>query len=125
MINRYSLYYAATGLFLLLDYVWGVNIRVAFLDDFPLARIGYYGVLVVCLILILLRPAWSVLVTTFESLITLLALIFGMAMRTLVPTDAMLESGGGFVSTEELINFLLVGSMAYYSWTMGVKSLSS
>jgi len=37
-----TLYYAATILFLLLDFVLGVNVRVAFLELFPMARLAYY-----------------------------------------------------------------------------------
>lgn len=38
LMNRpVILYYAATMLFLLLDFVLGVNVRVAFLEPFPMA----------------------------------------------------------------------------------------
>ena len=33
-------YYAATVVFLILDYALGINIRIAFLDALPAARLG-------------------------------------------------------------------------------------
>ncbi len=116
-------YYAATALFLLLDYWLGVNVRVAFLDAWPTARIAYYGVCFACLALMLWRPGWTTLIGTFESLVTLIALIFSMAVRVVIPNDAIFEENAAFVSVQEIINFLIAGSMAYYSWVNGLKQL--
>jgi len=116
-------YYAATALFLLLDYWLGVNVRVAFLDAWPTARIAYYGVCFACLALMLWRPGWTTLIGTFESLVTLIALIFSMAVRVVIPNDAIFEENAAFVSVQEIINFLIAGSMAYYSWVKGLKQL--
>ena len=60
-------YYAATAIFLVLDYAAGLNIRIAFLQPYPEARLAYYGVCFVCLGLMLWRPAWTVLIGAFES----------------------------------------------------------
>ena len=45
-------YYAATALFLLLDDMAGINVRVAFLETLPGLRMSFYGILFVCLALI-------------------------------------------------------------------------
>ena len=37
-------YYAATALFLLMDYGLGINVRVAFLESTPTLRLLYYAV---------------------------------------------------------------------------------
>ena len=116
-------YYAATALFLVLDYAFGVNIRVAFLESLPAARVGYYGVCFVCLGLIIWRPAWTTLIGTFESLVTLIALIFGMAARVLVPNDAIFAENADIVTVQEVVNFLISGSIAYLSWVKGIKQL--
>ena len=116
-------YYAATAVFLVLDYALGINIRIAFLDSMPAARLGYYGVCFTCLGLILLRPAWATLVGTFESLVTLIALILSMGIRVLVPNEAIFAENAGVVTIQELINFLISGSMAYLSWVKGIKAL--
>ena len=116
-------YYAATVIFLIFDYVLGVNVRIAFLDSMPAARLGYYGVCFACLGLILLRPAWTTLIGTFESLVTLIALILGMGIRVMVPNDAIFAENAGIVTVQEVFNFLISGSMAYLSWVKGIREL--
>ena len=117
------LYYAATLLFLLLDYFVGINVRVAFLENQPLLRGLYYLVLFACLALMLLRPGWAEVIGAVESLTLVIALIFNMALRVLVVSDEMLETGAGLVTSEEIINFLISGSIAYLSWITRIKSL--
>lgn len=116
-------YYAATAVFLLLDYGLGVNVRVAFLEPYPWLRAAYYGLLVVCFGLMVRRPDWTVLVSAFESLVTLLALIFTLAIRSILVTDIMLETGTGVVSRAEILNFLISGSAAYVAWARGLEEL--
>ena len=117
------LYYAATVLFLLLDFALGFNIRLAFLESLPMARIAYYAVCFTCLGLMLWRPAWTVLIGAFESIVTLSALIIGMGVRTLLLTDRMLETGTGFITMPEIYNFLISGGIAYIAWMKGLKEL--
>ncbi len=117
------LYYAATLIFLVLDYAVGFNVRLAFLESAPTARAAYYGVCFVCLALMLWRPAWTVLIGAFESLVTMVALIFAMAMKTMLVTDAMIETGTGYVTVEEIMNFLISGSAAYFAWMRGMNEL--
>lgn len=116
-------YYAGTALFLLLDYGLGINVRLAFLDPWPTARIAYYGICFACLALMLWRPRWTTLIGTFESLVTLIALIFSMAVRVMIPNDAIFAENASFVSFQEIINFVISGSIAYYSWTKGLQRL--
>lgn len=117
------LYYAATAVFLLLDYFVGLNVRLAFLESWPTARAAYYGVCFLCLALMIWRPAWTTLIGAFESLVTLVALILSMAIRTLLITDRVLETGTGYVTIEEILNFMLAGSIAYLSWIKGLSLL--
>ena len=118
-------YYAATALFLSLDYGFGVNVRVAFLESAPGIRLAYYAVCFVCLALMLWRPGWTTIVAAVESLATLVALIINMASRSMIFTDAMLESGSGFVTMPEIINFLIAGGAAYVSYMRGLRSLAN
>lgn len=46
-------YCGATVFFRLLDYVSGFNVRLAFLDGLPVAKLGYYGVCFDCFALML------------------------------------------------------------------------
>ena len=118
-------YYAATAFFLALDYGLGINVRVAFLDEFPTARVAYYGICFVCLALMLWRPGWATLIGTFESLATLVALILSMAVRVMVPNDAIFEENAPFVNVQEIINFVISGSIAYFAWIQGLKKLKN
>ena len=118
-------YYAATALFLALDFGFGVNVRVAFLETLPRLRLGYYAVCFACLALMIWRPAWTTAIGVIESLATLIALIFSTALRSMIVTDAMLETGTGFVTMPELLNFLIAGSVAYLSYATGVNALAS
>ena len=116
-------YYAATAIFLALDYGLGINVRVAFLDEFPTARVAYYGICFICLALMVWRPGWATLIGTIESLVMLVALILSMAVRVMVPNDAIFEENAAFVSAQEIINFIISGSVAYFTWIRGLKTL--
>jgi hypothetical protein len=118
-----TIYYAATLVFVLFDFVLGINIRAAFLDGFPTARIAYYVFCYGCLALMLWRPAWAIFVGVAESLVAVIALTMSMAIRVLIITDDMLETGRGFVTIEEIINYILVGGIAYIGYIGGIKSL--
>lgn len=116
-------YYAGTAVFLALDYGLGFNVRVAFLSDFPGARLAYYGICFGCFGAMVWRPAWAALIGTFESLVTLVALILSMAIRVMVPNDAIFEEHAAVVTVQEIVNFLISGSVAYFTWTRGLKNL--
>lgn len=118
-------YYAATVLFAVLDFGFDVNVRAAFLDAWPAARVAYYGFCFTCLAVMLWRPGWSALIVTLESLVALVALIFGMALRVMVPTDAIFGEHGNFVTYQEIINFVLAGFAAYFAWIQGLRHLMS
>jgi hypothetical protein len=118
-------YYASSVVFLLLDYLADINVRVAFLEPWPAARAAYYGVCFACLGLMLWRPGWAVLIGTFESLVTLVALIFSMAVRVMIPNDAIFAAYAAFVTLPEIVNFLIAGSVAYLAWVKGLRALQT
>ena len=122
--NILLLYYAGTALFVSLDFGFDINVRAAFLEGTPGLRAGYYAVLFGCFALILWRPAWSTLVGIVESLATIIALVVNMALRSMVVTDAMIETGAGFVSLAEIINFVISGGAAYYAYARGMQALT-
>ena len=115
-------YYLATVVFLLLDIFVDLNVRVAFLEGLPVLRATYYAVIFTCMALILWRPSWAVLIGAVESLTVLVALILHMGIRTTAGSVAALESGGGFVTMPEIVNFIIAGSIAYYSWHQGMRA---
>jgi hypothetical protein len=116
-------YYAATIVFLMLDYGIGLNVRTAGLERLPSLKAGYYLVIFVCLGLTLWRPAWSTAVGVVESLATLVTLIFSVALHSMFPAEEMLEGSAGFLGVPELVNFLIAGSIAWYAWQRGMAQL--
>ena len=118
-----QLYYAATIVFVILDYGAGLNVRIAGLEGLPQLKAGYYLVMFACLGLTLWRPAWSTAIGVVESLATLVTLIFSVALRSLVPTGQMLETGSGPLGVPDLVNFVIAGSIAWYAWQRGLVQL--
>jgi hypothetical protein len=116
-------YYAATIVFLMLDYGAGFNVRIAGLEGFPQLKAGYYLVIFGCLGIMLWRPAWSMAVGVVESLATMVTLIFSVALRSMLLTGQMPATGAGFASIAELVNFVIVGSIAWYTWQRGLAQL--
>lgn len=117
-------YYAATAIFLLLDYLLDINVRIAFLEPWPAWRAIYYLFCFGCLGAIIARPSLTTLVTTAESLITLVALILGMGIRVVTLTETVLEGGGSIVTGEEIMNFIIAGAAAWIGWFRGTQALS-
>lgn len=112
-------YYGATVGFVILDYLLDFNIRLMFLDAWPGWRGLYYAVCLGFFGVMLWRPGWSAVIGAAESLLTLSLLIISMALPVMIVTDAMIEHGRGFVTVEELLNFVISGSIAYISLMRG------
>ena len=121
-VTLIRIYYAATAIFLLLDYLVDINVRLAFLEAWPAWRAGYYLFCFACLGLIMWRPALTTLVTTVESLITLSALILSLGAKVM-STVTVLETGGEFITTEEIFNFMIAGGAAWIGWLRGTQTL--
>jgi hypothetical protein len=113
-------YYGATVIFVILDYLLDFNIRLIFLDAWPVWRALYYGICLGLFGLLLWRPSWSSTIGAGESLLTLSLLIISMAVRVLIVTDEMIEQGRGFVTVNELLNFTIAGMIIYVSLMRGV-----
>ena len=125
MHRIFTFYYGATLIFLIADYFFGINVRIAFLDGWPQARLLYYVMCFACFAVMIWRPDWQAFVSAAESLAAIVALILAMGVRVMVVTDDMLESGREIVSTQDILNFLISGSVAYYAWFSAVKGLKS
>ena len=116
-------YYLATALFFLLDITADVNIRIAFFENSPALKWTYYLLCMGFAGLMLWRPALTLLISVVESLVVVVALTLSMGMRTMLISDAVIEGGGGFVTIEEILNFVISGSIAYFAWVRGMQEL--
>jgi hypothetical protein len=121
MGTRYSvtsLYYYVTPLFILADYVWGFNVRVAFLDAYPAYKGLYYGFCVACGVGVYAIPRCSPLVALFEGSINVVLAILALLLpyiRFLEHADEVVD--GNFdttmlLSAEPGINVLMAGFIA-------------
>lgn len=117
------IYYAATLLFVVLDYFLHINVRLAFLEAWPEMRALYYLLCFLCLALVLWRPAWSAWIGLAESGLSLSLLIIVMGVRVMTVSDQVLRTGAGVVTTSEITNFLIVGGVAWLAWTRGVAAV--
>lgn len=114
-------YVLATLVFLGLDWLFDINVRVAFFENSTTLRALYYLILVGCAVITVWKPALAALTGAIESLASLVALILSMGIRTMLVTDTMFETGGGIVTTAELVNFAIAGTIGYLSWQQGMR----
>lgn len=117
------IYYAATLLFVILDYFWNINVRLAFLEAWPEMRILYYLLCFVCLGLIIWRPGWGLWIGTIESMLSLSLLIVTMGVRVMTISEQMLKAGTGLVTMSEITNFIIVGGAAWVAYMRGVHAV--
>jgi len=117
-------YYAATLLFVIADIVFGINIRLAFLETVPAWRAAYYVLCIALYAVMVWRPSAERIFAFVESTFTVSALILSMAMRTLVVPLDMIEQGRTPVSVAEILNFLLAGGMAYLSFSTVARAMA-
>lgn len=116
-------YYAATLFFLLIDAFFGVNIRVAFLDDAVGWRAAYYVVCGACFLGIVKRPDLERIIAGIESTFTLAALIISMAVRAMFPAGSGFDQPLVPITMAEIVNFLIAGFFAYVSFWRGMRDL--
>lgn len=120
-VTRLSLlrwYYVATPLFWLAGLIWGVNVRVAFLDDFPVGRNVYYLLCCVLGIVMVRAPGYASRLAFAESAANLGLLIISV----LAWYVRMLDWAAGpsvavrAVTTTELVSFVLTSVVAGVSY---------
>ena len=119
-----SLYYLlATPLFALLDFAFGANVRVTFLDGHPGLRVGYYGVGIACGAIVLARPRLASIVGVTESAANIAFLIIGVY----VAYFGMLDDAGGPgaitnpFTPRTVINLLISAAWAYASYVSAAR----
>jgi hypothetical protein len=125
------LYYFVTPVFILLDYLWGINVRVAVLDSMPLYKNLYYAFCIICAVGIFAFTKYSAVVALFESAInfvmTILVLFLPYA-RVLMYMDEVLNADWEAVlpfSPERIVNLFLAGLVAAFTLRKGLLTLQA
>lgn len=124
-----KLYYTITPLFILLDYVWNINVRVAVLDSAPLYKGLYYGFCILCGVVIYIVPQCTSVVALVESAIiftmTVLS-VFVPYVQTIVQIDDILNSeiqNVSIVNVPHIVNLVLAGGMAALTFNKSLRVL--
>lgn len=123
------LYYLVTPAFILLDYLAGINIRVAALDAMPVYKNLYYGLCVLCGVVVFVLPAASAVVAFVESTIVIF-LTVPAVFRPLVENverfadlDADWQAAGAF-QVEGTLNLLMAAVIAVLAFRMSLSALA-
>jgi hypothetical protein len=113
-------YYLGTPVFWLVGVLWGVNVRVAFLDAFPVGRTVYYVLCFLIGVVALRAPQYASRLALYESAANLGLIILSVGVWYL----QMLEWAAGpsavvrVVSPAELVNFVLTTTIGTISYTL-------
>ena len=113
-------YYLSTPLFWLLDFWWGVHVRVAFLDDLPVLRTGYYLLCFGIGIIALRAPGYASRLALLESAMNLGLIIVSVGVWYL----RMIDWAGSPAATVrvvtrwELVNFVLAATAGVVSYEL-------
>ena len=114
------LYYIITPLFILLDYFWGINIRVAILDSEPLYKGLYYGFCVLCGVVVFVVP---LLESSIIFIMTVVGLFIPYA-RAISQMDDILNSDiltAGIVEPPHIVNLVLAGGVSLFTLKINLK----
>ena len=73
-----------------LDFIYGVSLRIPFLDALPGAKVTYYAADLACAIAIAVRPRWTAAIGLAESTLNIVLLILstGAAYLTVLESAA-------------------------------------
>jgi hypothetical protein len=109
-------YYASTPLLLVLDLVFGVNLRTTFFDGTPWLRITYYALAFGCALAIAKWPTRAGLVGLVESGANIALLVLGVGISYLRVVDAALADqplADSPLSVEGTLNLIIsAGALA-------------
>jgi hypothetical protein len=124
-----KLYYYITPLFIFLDYVGGISIRVTVFDSMPQYKKLYYGFCILCGVFIYVVPKLTPVVALFESSINFLITVIAVFMpyiNFITKTDyfmtAVLPTVAGF-DTPHIVNILLAGAIAILGFHGSIQML--
>jgi len=123
-------YFYITPLFILLDYIWGVNVRVSALDSIPVYKNLYYGFCILCGVCMYFVPRYSAIVTLFESIINFGMIVFSIFMpyiqnmiyaEDILNADfkAMEES----INAQSIVNLVIVGSFVVLTFQKSIQTI--
>ena len=125
-------YFYITPLFILLDYILGINIRVSALETMPLYKNLYYGFCILCGICMYVIPRYSAVVALLESSINIMMLVLGIFLPYIQTITALMDDvlGADFTALEEslkvqpMLNLFIVGSCLILTFRKSIETIA-
>ena len=123
-------YFYLTPLFILLDYIWGVNVRVSALDSWPVYLIVFFGLCFVCGVCMYIVPLYSAVVTLFESIINFGMIVFSIFMpyiQNMIYAEDILNADfkamEKSITAQSIVNFVIVGSFVVLTFHKSIQTI--
>ncbi|MCP4613302.1 MAG: hypothetical protein GY845_31820 [Planctomycetes bacterium] len=124
-------YFYITPLFILLDYIWGLNIRVSALDSAPGYKNLYYGFCILCGIGMFITPRYSAIVALLESSINFMMIVLGIFMpyvqNVLYAEDILnadFKAVGEAITAEPFANLMIVGACVVLTFRKSTETIA-
>jgi len=125
-------YFYITPLFILLDYIYGLNIRISALETMPLYKNLYYGFCILCGICMFIIPRYSAVVALLESSINIMMLVLGIFLPYIRTITALMDDvlGADFKALEEsfkvqpMVNLAIVGSCLILTFRKSIETIA-
>ena len=124
-------YYYATPLFILLDYLAGINVRVSALDSMSLYKYAYYGFCILCAFCIYISPKYSPVVALFESGINFVMIIFLLFLPYAIlisNTEDVLNQDWSFpqmFTAQRIVNLAFAGFVAVFAFRASINRVAA
>lgn len=123
-----KLYYYITPAFILLDYLGGINVRVAVLDSMPLYKNLYYGFCILCALAMFFLHRYTAVIVLFESTAIFAMTVLGVFVpyiQVITHGDDILNSnweGVDAFTIARIVNLLMAGAIAACAFRGSVRT---
>ncbi|MDT8303448.1 MAG: hypothetical protein RQ760_18355 [Sedimentisphaerales bacterium] len=124
-------YFYITPLFILLDYIYGINVRVSALDTMPTYKNIYYGFCILCGIGMFITPRYAAIVALFESSINFMMIVLGLFMpyvqNVLYAEDILnadFKAVGEAITAEPMANLIIVGACVVLTFRKSIETIA-
>ncbi len=122
-----SIFYYATPVFILTDYVLGFNVRISGLQQFGNYKIIYYVFCLVCAFVVYKSEGYSILVGFIESIINLVILFVGFLLPYFTYTSLLTDGSANelrFYDSKMIINFMISGFIFIFTFQNSLNRIA-
>src|ERR687886_324380 len=119
--------YWSTPIFAALDWLYGVSLRIPFLDALPRAKAVYYGVDLTCALVLTARPRWTAAIGFAESVVNIALFVVTTFAAYLTVLDSAASPDALIINpfTPQAVASLVISATALAaSYTLNAGALS-